>query len=628
MVIRLSGSILILISFLFLSTFTLADCPEHVYFQDIPSVVTPARIPQRPWHAPSTVKVVTAEKIKKWGARSVADVLRRIGGIDVRKYGRGHHIGPRGTATTQHIINVLVLINGVTANDPLLGDFDMGPDFPVEMIKQVEVVRGPGSSLYGANAYAGVVNIVTKRAEDVPQSNWQTEVGPNNFLDTSFLYSSPSMKKSWIIGARGEFTDARDRHAVNNNDEFRDRDFWFTLTEDKAEFFGYLSELDQGRPGNTLDSDTDDHIGTANQYLRGTYKIRQESHESLICHVYNNEKDGYFKSGDPALTKVRYDTNRFGINLQGTRENRKDGTLVAGIEWAGKKAEWRDIGGKVDSHESAFYVQQELRNVNAWTFTIGVRLDHDSTFGSNLSPRFSALRDMGHGRTFRLSAGQAYRAPNYSEQYINADIGTAQVGPFTMPLRAQGNRDLEPELISSIEAAIAHNVSATMRYDLTFYYNRSKDRIDRQVTIPGAFVLAQPVNEGRSIARGVELDMRKDINEKTTLGFNYTFQRVYDKDTDETLLYAPKHQINFHVEATLPCRWSAYWLTHYVSDRRGDFQDSLGSFVVHDLRLARAVSKTVSFAVNVYNLFDKEYAESDAYPMPERTATFETTIKF
>ena len=624
----LAGVLLSGFLFSFLVTSLCADFPEEAFFQDIPSVVTPARMPQRPWHAPSTVKVVTAEKIKKWGVRSVADILRRIGGVDVRKYGRGHHIGPRGTATTQYIINVLILINGVPANDPLFGDFDLGPDVPVEMIKQVEVVSGPGSSLYGANAFAGVINLVTKKGSDIPQPEIRTEIGPDGFHEGTLLYSNQTMKRSWMFGARGEFTDGRDRHAVNDNDEFRDRDLWFTVTDEKAEFFGYTSNLDQGRPGNTLDSDLDDHIGTSNQYLRGTYKIKEKSNESLICNVYNNEKDGYFQSGDPASAKVPYDTNRLGINVQGTRENMKNGTLVAGVEWAGKKADWRDIGGSVSSHESAFYVQQEVRTHNDWTLTIGGRLDHDSIFGSNFSPRFSALRRLGHQRTLRFSAGQAYRAPNFSEQYINADIGTAQVGPFVLPLRSQGNQDLEPELMSTIEAAFSHNVSSSLRYDVNLFYNKTKDRIDRQISVPGAFVLAVPVNQGRSVARGVELDIRKDFTEKLTTGFNYTFQRVYDKDTDETLLYAPKHQINFNLEIDLPRRWSAYWLTHYVSSRNGDFQDNLPSFVTHDLRISRAVTDNVSFAINVYNLADKEYAESDSYPMPERTTTFEMTVKF
>ena len=621
----------VVFSLILISLFTnslYAEYPEEAFFQDIPSVVTPARMPQRPWHAPSTVKVVTAEKIKKWGVRSVADILRRIGGVDVRKYGRGHHIGPRGTATTQHIVNVLILINGVPANDPLFGDFDLGPDVPVEMIKQVEVVRGPGSSLYGANAYAGVINLVTKKGSDITSPEIRAEFGPDAFHDGTYLYGTQTMKQSWMFGLRSEFTDGRDRHAVNDNDKFRDRDVWCSVTDEKAEFFGYVSNLDQGRPGNVLDNDPDDNIGTSNQFFRGTYKIKEKSDESLICNVYNNKKDGYFQSGDPATTKVPYDTNRLGINVQGTRDNMKNGTLVAGVEWAGKKADWRDIGGSVSSHESAFYVQQEIRTDNDWTLTIGGRLDHDSIFGSNFSPRFSALRHLGHQRTLRFSAGQAYRAPNFSEQYINADIGTAQVGPFTLPLRAQGNLNLEPEVISSVEAAFSHNVSSTLRYDLNLFYNKSKDRIDRQVTVPGMFVLAVPVNQGRSVARGVEFDLRKDISEKLTTGFNYTFQRVFDKDTDETLLYAPKHQINFNVEVDLPCRWSAYWLTHFISERKGDFQDKLTSFATHDLRLSRAVTDNVSFAFNFYNLTDKEYVESDAYPMAERTTTFEMTIKF
>ena len=606
------------------------DCPEGLFFEEIPSVVTPARIPQRHWHAPSTVKVVTEGTIRRWHVRSVADLLRRLGGVDVRKYGRGHHVGPRGTANNQHIINYLVLIDGLPANDPLFGDFDLGPDFPLNMVSRIEFVRGPGSSLYGANAYAGVINIVTKKAEDLPHSLFDTELGPDDLLESSFVHGRPSLERSWALGVRGRFTDGRDRHAVNENDSFRDRDIWFSSRDELRghEFFAYASNLDQGRPGNVFDDDPDDSIGTSNEYLRARWEFREDRHRSIVGKAYLNEKDGYFFSTPASTSAVEFDTRRIGFNIQDTRDYSSKGNLVLGVEWAGKRARWRDIGGRVSSHESALYVQRELRGGSDWRFTLGARLDYDSSFGSNFSPRFSALREIASGGVLRFSAGRSYRAPNFSEQYIDASISTASFGSLVLPLRARRNPELQPELLTSYELSYSKRSERRFRYSITLYDNHVNNRIGSRIEVPGTYVLAIPENKGSSIARGVELEIERGFSSALNLKGNYTFQRVFDENSGEVLEYAPKHQLNVNLDYRLSKDWYLYWNSHWVSERAGEFSDDLSNHCVHNLSLSYSVGKSLQFALNVYNLSDESYVESDGYPMPERTMTFETRIKF
>src|SRR5436305_3953429 len=120
--------------------------------------------------APSAVTVVTAKQISESGARTVPDILRLVAGVNVRWNPMTQTIDIRGFGENPFANRVLMLIDGAPVNSGDTGGFPLSPAFdlfPVENIKRIEVVRGPGSSLYGENAYWGVINIVTLSGEDL-----------------------------------------------------------------------------------------------------------------------------------------------------------------------------------------------------------------------------------------------------------------------------------------------------------------------------------------------------------------------------------------------------------------------------------------------------------------------------
>lgn len=601
------------------------DDPDAMFFQEIPSVVTPSRMEQKPWHSPSTVTVIPEEKIRKWGVRSIADLLRHVGGVNVRQYGINHLVAPRGGNNDIYIFNILVLLDGIPVNDPILGKFDLGPDFPIEMLKKVEVVRGPGSSLYGANAYSGIVNLVTREPADLSANRMDTQFGPDGHMKLTFETGKSSLDEGWILGGRYYDTEARDSHAVNNNDAFNDLDFWGKYSSKKAGYFIKVSDMQQGRALDMNDADEDDTVMDDSVLFNGKYNFFDTPDSSLTAKVYANSINGSYPLNSALGTRVPFDTKRVGASLQMTRVLPDDQTLIAGLEWADKSGDWADIGGKRTSHESAFFIQDEIAKLKDWTFTIGGRLDYDSQFGSTGSPRFTAIHALDQKKSLRFSAGRAYRAPTFSEQYIDTWLG--------YPYRAIGDPDIEPEFVTSYEIGFEHRPSSKLMYGVVVYHNLQSNHIELVGSMDmdelgNPFVRITPTNLSSSTAQGIELDLTTQISSKASFNLNYTFEEVTDDESNESLNYVPKHQGNLNFEYDFSDKITSAVLFHVQSESLGNFSDPLAGFCTIDARFAFEVEKGTTISISGYNLTDKLYFETENYPMPGRTFLTEVSIRF
>ncbi|MBI2447401.1 MAG: TonB-dependent receptor plug domain-containing protein, partial [Candidatus Omnitrophica bacterium] len=141
--------------------------------------------------APSIVTVITAEEIKNLGYRTFVEILRTIPGFEILKFADFGVVGPsvRGIATSSSVNRIRVMIDGHFVNEPLQGSaFDAFDDFPVEFIKRIEIIRGPGSAVYGENAFSGVINIITKDAKDIDGVRVSSGYGSFDTYDENIVF--------------------------------------------------------------------------------------------------------------------------------------------------------------------------------------------------------------------------------------------------------------------------------------------------------------------------------------------------------------------------------------------------------------------------------------------------------
>jgi iron complex outermembrane receptor protein len=147
----------------------LFSAEEEALFQDIPSVYSASKYEQKITKAPSSISIVTAEEIKQYGYRTLADILMSLRGFFATNDRNYSYLGTRGFARpADYNTRVLLLVDGHRINEAVYDSATIGNDFVVDVdnIERVEVIRGPSSSLYGNNAFFGVINVWTKRGRD------------------------------------------------------------------------------------------------------------------------------------------------------------------------------------------------------------------------------------------------------------------------------------------------------------------------------------------------------------------------------------------------------------------------------------------------------------------------------
>src|SRR5712675_1973121 len=136
---------------------------------DVPKVYTASKIEQKTTKAPSSVTIVTADEIKKFGYRTLTDLLQSVPGFNV-SYDRNYaFLGARGVSLGDFNSRMLLLVNGHRVNNNLTDGAYIETDFilDLDIIDRVEIIRGPGSVLYGNNAFFGVINVVTRQGKQV-----------------------------------------------------------------------------------------------------------------------------------------------------------------------------------------------------------------------------------------------------------------------------------------------------------------------------------------------------------------------------------------------------------------------------------------------------------------------------
>jgi iron complex outermembrane receptor protein len=248
------------------------------------------------------------------------------------------------------------------------------------------------------------------------------------------------------------------------------------------------------------------------------------------------------------------------------------------------------------------YVQDEWNFARDWSLTAGIRNDNFSDFGSTTNPRLALVWDATYDVTAKLLFGQAFRAPSFNEQF-----GVNPTG--------DGNPNVKPERIKTLEAAFTWLAHKDVRFNLNLYRYKLDDAI-RPVVKPGGIGL-EFQNTGRLHGDGVETEAVWDAGPNIRLSANYSWQQSIDEATDMDAGYAPRN----HAFARADWRFAEGWMLcpqlDWVADRRrvvGDTRPQIPNYRTFDLtvRNARENAKW-EFAVSVRNLFNAKALEPTLY---------------
>ncbi len=444
-----------------------------------------AKHEQKISEAPSAVTVLTEEDIRAIGAESIPELLRYVPGMDVEIINASFYtVGARGFTTEANNL-LLVLIDGMEVNIELFGEpFWLALPVTIQDIKRIEVIRGPGSALYGANAFAGVVNIITKDPKEKQEFYYDLKSG--NYHSTTITSGIFSSVKDWSYKINAEYMSADSWEERRNLIKGVRANTTFQYTA-----FDNLRSLINGG------------------YVKGSVKIFSTLGDIYAAAYINylrfntTWKDlriqGYW--GGLTIEDLKLDLP--GIPSTPAFEklipeiHGKGDQIDVEVQYNFSPVDWtRFIFGSnyrtniVEANvlpESPFqeqrvglFLQNELYPLPQMIFTTGFRYDYNTVTKPGYSPRASIVFSPVESHTFRTSIGRAFRKPAFLEYGLRVKSLEDAFG-VPSPENPEGiliaNPDLKNEEITSIEFGYATRPVSGLKANLDLYYNQFRNKI-------------------------------------------------------------------------------------------------------------------------------------------------------
>ncbi len=561
----------------------------------------------------SSITVITAKDIEAKGYITVKEVLKGTPGLDVWSTGgpgQMSSVSLRGTKSFQ----TLVLIDGVEMNDPT--GMNRGFNFAnltVDNIERIEVLRGSQSTLYGADAIGGVINIITKKGKGKPEFYIGSEGGS---YKTWREFSGASMGSEKVNASLALSHNSSDGFSVADDDMpgNSEDDKWentsasarvgFILSENVD--LDFISRFQKGRThldnGGGANQDVEDyHVKERKVYTKA------QAHAFAFDGLWEQTLFYGFTDHDREYRDCPYgdsdfDGKKHEISWQNNLYLHKTNTLTLGLEY--EKEEMDDHGDLDESaYTNSFFVQDQIK-LGGFSFTtLGLRYDDHEEFGSETTFRITQaflLRDW--GTKFKGSYGTGFRAPSLSElYYINPWGG------------AGGNPDLDPEESKGWDIGIEQSFfNNCMIIGITYFYNDFDDLIDWDNGYNN-------VDDAKT--SGIESFIKIMPFDDLSVCLNYTYTDTED-DEGNRLLRRPLNKVGLNTFFRFLERGTLNLDLFYVDERDDRYWDSmtfstkdvaLDDYILVNLAGSFDICKSLQVFARIENLFDEDYNEAYGY---------------
>jgi iron complex outermembrane recepter protein len=534
-------------------------------------VVTASRRAQNPLDAPNAVTIITQDDIRVSGAQTIPDILRRVPGMDVMAPNRSDaNVAVRGF--NRRVANkVLVLIDGRTAYQDFLGGMAWSSmTIGLQDIERIEVVRGPGSAIYGAYAYTGIINIITKTPEQYHGSTLYGAVGNGDQVGASYSFGKRldnfgvRLSVGYEQAAKYELTTDPNRIDYQlNSDEFA-LSFRNIRADGNVEYRipGTRSNLYFGGGARTGPIE---YLGQAflrNLSVNGEQFSVRAGYESELFTLrtfWNGVRTSFGPEstaigGSDLSSYLRNDVVAIEPVLRPTFELAGHHALILGAEYRFKYIDWNYLDDQHKEDHFALFFQDQWNITDQWSLIVSGRLDVHPIIGTLGSPRAALIFKPTPNQAIRLSIGTAFRQPTMLETYADVSASTAVrgVGITLGNDRAniQAERILSGELGYRYEAGFG-------AFEAVGFVNRLTNLIDLsplqatgadQPLDPAidAYIAARSrfVNQSRAyIAVGSEWEARLFPVEGLDIGLSYAFQHIFDEDSGDRFTNSPIHKV-------------------------------------------------------------------------------------
>ncbi len=634
-------------------------------------VITATGFYQRVDSAPATVHIITAEQIRMSGVTTFADTLEIIPGVHVSAKERSPLFSFRGIHTLDNP-HILTLVNGVSIDNAHNGSRSLSFRMLPQNIKQIEVTIGPGSAIYGADAYAGIINIITYKPSEISRpvltstygsfETWQLgaiiplKMGRWSFLASANRLSTNGDKgrvldrdqqtnydetygsnasnapgpvianydiqefrleaehndlmfRIWFWEQLGAGTQQGLGEAIDPTGETRNKQTLIDLNWNLPEiipnwkhelklnafFVDFEGDNKIFPPGTVLPANNDGDL-FADDATPYTFK------DGLIFNFHTKEKqfgfdfNSHYQGLDNHNIRIAFGYKRMDFYDTEDEKNFNNGVGPGVVVNTGGTS----LASNFDSGRRLKYLSlQDVWTLNhKWAFTLGVRVDEYSDFGTTINPRLALNWISNNKWSSKLLYGEAFRAPSIKERSFGNN-------PINI-----GNSDLSEEKIRTIEWHIGHEFTNTLRLNTTIFAYKMTNQI-REVS-NGSTGQIISKNVAKQTARGIEtqLDWLPKLID-FHFQINYAQHNAHNSITGEQVAKAPRRQYGLKTNWRATKTWQYYLEVHRVTDRPraiSENREGIPNYTQFNFGSSYTFSKaTINFSVR--NIFDEDIRE-------------------
>lgn len=580
--------------------------------------------------APSSVTVITADEIQKYGYRTLAGILQSVRGFYMTYDREDSFVGVRGFGRLgDWNSRVLVLIDGHRINDNYLGQAMLGTEFlvDVDLIERVEVIRGPSSSLYGAGAFFAVVNVIIRKPPQL--KGVELSFAPASFGTYQGRASYGGQYRGIDMLLSGTFYDSQgqtlffpqfDSPASNfgitrNTDYENSQHMLATISFRGFTLQGLFSARDRGVPigyFGTVFNDPRTHNVDHHQYLDLSYQHSiGEKWELAARTSYDQARlqaplafSTGLPDGSTTVDTFSFRGNWWDSEIKLSRTLFEKHKITLGTEITDNLREdqgnYTPIGNifitdPASSVVWALYAQDEFAISSKLTLNAGLRYDHYSNFGGTTNPRVGLIYRIFHPTTLKLLYGAAFRAPEPFET-------TPNLGAFY-----DDNLQLRPETIRSVEAVVEQQLGHHFKLSGDVFRNW----IDHLVSLETNSSDGKSVylNSGTADATGVEFELDGRLAGGLEGSASYSYANATEPLTHQILSNSPQHMAKLNlIVPVVQRRLFASLDAQYTSPVQNLLGNTVSGFSVFNVTLlGHTLGRHLDLSTSVYNILDKKY---------------------
>ncbi len=551
-----------------------------------------------------TIEIITAEDLKKSGVSNVADALQQIAGIDIRRRGTNGmqaDLYIRGGGFDQ----TLLLIDGIKVDDAQTGHHTMNLALPIEVIKRIEIIKGPAARVFGQNAFTGAVNIITK---DLPDSAVSLKVQAGSYGELSTgVTAGLSLKESSHLIYFSKNTSEGYRH----NTDFDNQNFVLKSTFNKNELpismLISLSDRSFGANGFYASPAAINQYEVTKASLVGFSTVIKNGNFTWKPKVYwrRNQDEYIYVRSNPSIYRNLHISNKIAAELNGSYTSNL-GITGFGIETAKVYLSSNNLGDN-NRFVSTLFLEHRLALLdNKLDITPGVAFTYFSDFNFFSFPGIDVGYQLLDNLRVYGNLGSTYRVPTFTDLNYKS--------PTTI-----GNSNLEPEKAFAQEIGFKWNTS---RFDASVAaFNRNSNKLIDYVKMQNSDPW-QAQNIQDVTTKGVETQLLykftvNSFRQKLQLGYTYIEDNVKKSEFNYS-----QYSIN-SMKNQFVGSYNMQFLkkvTNTVSYRYTE-RTSGSSYSVVDLATSYNL-KAFEFSLFANNIFNTAYTETNLVPMPKGNLMF------